>query len=336
MKKMNPILKYLKSSIILMLLTCLFTSAFAQETEEKKKENPEEEVQTLYIHSRPLQRVGNTFESTWLIDNQTVLVPLRKTFQFDILHRFGTINNGYSDFWGLYAPSNIRLGFAYTPIDNLMVGFGFSKFNMLWDFNAKYAIMKEQGRNPKPVSLTYFGNMAVDTRPSSNFTYGSDRWSYFHQLMLAKKLNRDLSVQGSLNLSHFNAVEAFIDVEGDKQAMMRNDHFSFTLLGRYKVSDALSFIGNYDQPITQHPTNNPSPNISLGLELATPLHAFQVFFGNYQWILPQHNNFYNRNNFEKGQFLLGFNITRLLDAKEENLKEMIFKEKKGPKRKKKQ
>ncbi|WP_194972854.1 DUF5777 family beta-barrel protein [Aquiflexum lacus] len=335
MKKMNPMLKYIKASTILLFMTYLISGAYAQETEEKKKENPEDEVQTLYIHSRPLQRVGNTFESTWLIDNQTVLVPLRKTFQFDILHRFGTVNNGYSDFWGLYAPSNIRLGFAYTPINNLMVGFGFTKFNLLWDFNAKYAILKEQGPNPKPVSLTYFVNMAVDTRPSENFTYGSDRWSYFHQIMLAKKLNRDVSVQGSLNFSHFNAVEAFIDPEGDKQALMRNDHFSFTLLGRYKVSDALSFIGNYDQPLTQHPTNNPNPNVSLGLELATPLHAFQVFVGNYQWIVPQYNNVFNRNNYEKGQFLIGFNITRLLDVKEENLKEMVFKEKKGPKRKNK-
>lgn len=335
MKKMNPMLKYIKASTILLFMTCLISGAYAQETEEKKKENPEEEVQTLYIHSRPLQRVGNTFESTWLIDNQTVLVPLRKTFQFDILHRFGTINNGYSDFWGLYAPSNIRLGFAYTPINNLMVGFGFTKFNLLWDFNAKYAIMKEHGPNPKPVSVTYFVNMAVDTRPSENFTYGSDRWSYFHQIMVAKKLNRDLSVQGSLNLSHFNAVEAFINPEGDKQALMNNSHFSFTILGRYKVSDALSFIGNYDQPITQHPANNPNPNISLGLELATPLHAFQVFVGNYQWIIPQYNNVFNRNNFTDGQFLIGFNITRLLDVKEENLKEMVFKEKKGSKKNKK-
>lgn len=329
-KKKTSLIKPFHYSILVLFLF-IFSNAMAQD-EKKKKEEQEEEVQTIYIHSRPLQRVGNTFESTWLIDNQTVLVPLRKTFQFDILHRFGTVQNGYSDFLGLYAPSNIRLGFGYTPIDNLMVGFGFSKFNLLWDFNAKYAILKESGANPKPVSLTYFVNMAVDTRPKSNFTYSSDRFSYFHQLMIAKKLNRDLSAQGSLNFSHFNRVNAFIDEQGEKRGEMKNDHISFSLLGRYKVSDALSFIGNYDQPITKHPMNNPNPNISLGIELATPLHAFQVFVGNYQWIVPQHNNFLNRNNYTDGAFLIGFNITRLLDAKEENLKEMIFKEKKGSKK----
>ena len=69
-------------------------------------------------HHRGLQKVGNTFESVWLIDNQTVLVPLKQTFEFDILHRFGTVQNGYNDFWGLYAPSNIRLGMSYVPIKN--------------------------------------------------------------------------------------------------------------------------------------------------------------------------------------------------------------------------
>ncbi len=81
------------------------------------QENEEEVVQTLAIKSRGLQRVGNTFESIWLIDNQTVHVPLRRTFEFDILHRFGTIKNGYSDFLGLYAPSNIRIGFVIPKTD---------------------------------------------------------------------------------------------------------------------------------------------------------------------------------------------------------------------------
>jgi len=316
---MNTI--YMKQSI------WIFTSIIFLSSLNLKAQIDEEELQTIYIHSRGLQRIGNTFESTWLIDNQTVHVPLRKTVQFDIIHRFGTINNGYSDFWGLFAPSNIKLGFGYVPIKNLMVGVGITKFNMLWDFNAKYAFMREQGPNPKAFSLTYFGSMAVDSRNASNFKYATDRLSYFHSMMIAKKFTRDFSAQGALNLSHFNAVPAFINDEGLKQGTMNNMHFSFSVLARYKVSDAMSFIANFDQPITNHHMNNPMPNLSAGIELATPLHAFQVFFGNYQWIVPQHNNFFNQNDFRQGQFVLGFNITRLLDAQEEDMGEMLFKRK---------
>ena len=52
--------------------------------------------------------VKNTFGSVWLIDNQTVIVPIKGTFEFDIQHRFGTVKNGISDLAGFFAPSNIR------------------------------------------------------------------------------------------------------------------------------------------------------------------------------------------------------------------------------------
>jgi len=315
---------FLYKTLGLVLAFCLITILNPTDIQAQERA---EEVQTIYIHSRGLQRVGNTFESIWLIDNQTVVVPLRKTFEFDILHRFGTIKNGYSDLWGLYAPSNIRMGFGYTPINNLMVGFGLTKDRMLWDFNIKYAILKEQGRRPFPVSVTYYGNMAVDSRDKENFQYATDRFSYFHQLMVARKVTRDFSIQGSVNLSHFNSIDGFRGDDGEKEAYMKHDHISLSLLGRYKVSDAFSFIGNYDQPVTKHRLNNPNPNISFGVELATPLHAFQIFVGNYKWMVPQYNHMLNRNNYADGAFLVGFNITRLLDVQEEDLYDMMFKRK---------
>lgn len=322
MKKLNIELKKPGFGLLMVLLLAFSVSTAIAQTLK------EDTVLTIAIHSRPLQRVGNTFESIWLIDNQTTHVPLRKTFEFDIQHRFGTVLNGYEDFFGLYAPSNIRIGFGYTPINNLMLSAGFTKFNLLWDFTAKYAILKETGNNPFPVSVSYLINMAVDTRPSKNFVNSTDRYSYFNQLMVAKKISRDFSAQASINLSHMNAVEGYINKEGEVDGKMKNDHLSFSILGRYKISDAFAFIGNYDQPITEHPTNNPNPNISLGVELATPLHAFQVFMGNYQWIVPQYSNFYNQNNYKDGAFLIGFNITRLLDTQEEDLGNMMFKRKK--------
>jgi hypothetical protein len=320
MTTMKVSVKYFVAGLLTAILALAFVPASAQDVDP-------EEVQTIYIHSRGLQRVGNTFESIWLIDNQTVMVPLKKTFEFDILHRFGTIKNGYSDLWGFYAPSNIRMGFGYTPINNLMVGLGLTKDRMLWDFNLKYALLKEKGGEGFPVSVTYFGNVAVETRDKANYVYDTDRLSYFHQLMVARKITRDFSAQASINFSHFNAVEAVLDAEGDKQKLMNNDHFSFSLLGRYKISDAFSFIANYDQPITKHRRNNPNPNISFGVELATPLHAFQVFVGNYRWMVPQYNNVLNQNNYTDGAMLIGFNITRLLDVQEENMADMMFKRK---------
>ena len=81
--------------------------------------------------------VKNTFEGIWIIDNQTVMVSNKGTFEMDILHRFGTIKNKYEDLWGFWAPSNIRLGFSYVPINNLLVGFSLTKAFSTWDVYGK-------------------------------------------------------------------------------------------------------------------------------------------------------------------------------------------------------
>lgn len=256
--------------------------------------------------------VRNTFESIWLIDNQTVMVPIKGTFEMDIQHRFGAIDNGYDDFWGLYANSNIRLGFNYVPIEKLQIGFGFAKERKFWDFNAKYALFQQGREGGWPVSVTYFVNAAIDTRDKGNFpkdTYeGVDRFSYFHQLMFARKFTPGFSLQANVNLSHFNFQELVPGEENpDDLLQMNNDHLSLSFLGRLKVSNTMSVIAGYDLPLTNHEVNSPESNLSFGIEVVSSAHAFQIFVGNYKGIVPQYNNVFNQNT----DFLIGFNMTRL-------------------------
>jgi Membrane bound beta barrel domain (DUF5777) len=254
--------------------------------------------------------VKNTFESVWLMDNQTTMVPIKGTLEFDIQHRFGTVDKGKKDLWGIFAPSNIRLGINYAPINKLFVGAGLTKERTQIDFNAKYALL-QQTKDKIPVSVTFFGNMVIDARDKSNFRYSVDRFSYFSQLIIARKITEHFSAQVAPSLSWFNNVEAYVDKDGAIQKKMNNEHFAISVLGRYKVTEKSAIIAGYDQPITQHTTNNPHPNICFGFETTTSSHAFQVFFGNYYGIVPQSNNVFNRNDFRDGQFLIGFNITRL-------------------------
>lgn len=259
--------------------------------------------------------VSNTFEGSLLIDNQTVMVPIKNTFEFQIQHRFGTMQNGFEDLYGMYAPSNIRLGFLYTPIDNLAVGFGLNKKNNLLDFNVKYALLRQYKQGwERAVSITYYGNMGVNPRKEEDIEiyHESDRLSFFHQLIIARKFSNWLSVQIAPSLSHYN-LQA---VEG-----MKNDHWAIAFGAQAKVTDVMSVIVNVDQPLTQHDQNNPSPNISLGLQMSTSSHSFQIFIGNYDSLTPQENNMYFKGNdyddwgsfwdHMAKRFRIGFNITRL-------------------------
>ncbi|MEP6675470.1 MAG: DUF5777 family beta-barrel protein [Ferruginibacter sp.] len=255
--------------------------------------------------------IKNTFESNWIQDNQTVMVPIKGTFEMDIQHRFGVVKNGYKDLFGIYAPSNIRIGFSYVIKNKLQLGMGFTKDRLQWDVNGKYAIIKQDKTGGWPVSISWFGNIVIDTRPKENFVNSGDRLSYFNQLLIARKLTDKFSVQVAPSLSHYNNIDGYTDANGKIQPKMKNDHFAVALMGRYKMTQKTNLMVNYDQPITQHPMDNPHPNISFGLEMITSSHAFQVFFSNYHNITPQSNNFFNQNDYTKGQFLIGFNITRL-------------------------
>jgi len=256
----------------------------------------------------------NTFEGNFLIDNQTVMVPIKGTFEFDINHRFGTTDHSFTDLFGLFAGANMRLGFSYTPIKDLQIGFGANNYNMIVDWSAKYAIVKQTRNNSMPVSVTYYGNAAMDTRArnaSLPIVTTSDRFTFFNQILVARKFTEALSVQAGISLTHFNNVDGYYDASNNFQHAMKNDHLAVTFGGRFKISPKTSIIVNYDQPLTQHPMNNPHPNLSLGLDMKSSGHDFQVFFGNYGYTLPQLNNMLNQNDYTKGQFLIGFNISRL-------------------------
>lgn len=253
----------------------------------------------------------NTFASNWIQDNQTVMVPIKGTFEMDIQHRFGVVKNGYKDLFGIYAPSNIRIGFCYVLRKDFQLGLGFTKDRLQWDLNGKYAIFKQGKTGGWPVSISWFSNIVLDTRPKENFVNSGDRLSFFNQLLIARKLTEKFSVQVAPSLSHYNNIAGYVDAKGQILPRMKNNHLAIAFMGRYKMTAKTNLLVNYDQPLTQHPMDNPHPNISFGLEMITSSHAFQFFASNYHNIVPQSNNYFNQNDYTKGQFLIGFNITRL-------------------------
>lgn len=253
------------------------------------------------------------FESSMIIDNQSTLVKQKGTFEFMIQHRFGSVSNGLTDLYGLYAPSNIRLAFTYTLFDSfgfgifngpLSIGFGTTKDKRIQDFNLKYALLRQTRNGKIPVSITYYANAGLETEkkkaqlPNGNY---SDRLSYFHQIIISRRFGSKLSIQVAPSVSHYNVTEP----------NMLNDHFAVAVGGRYKVTSSMAIIVNVDQPLSKHKINNPQPNVAFGIEMATSSHTFQVFATNYTAIVQQRNNVFNQNDPWNKGYAIGFNINRL-------------------------
>lgn len=303
-----------KNILFILLFSLVATWTFAQDatadaTPAKEKDKP----------------VTSTFESGYLIDAQTTVIQPKHTLEMGLQHKFGSIENGHSDLWGIYAPgANIRLSLDYVLFKNFQIGAGITKNKMMTDLNAKWTLMQQTKKNTYPVSITLYGNVAIDGRNISEFESGtvqvahelgsvnafdnSDRISYFSQLIVSRKFNKWLSLQAAVSLSHYNSVGYVYD--HDKVGV----HFS----GRIKVSPQGSIIFNYDRPlqikdITEQRqwTNPPKPSLAFGYEVSTGTHAFQVYMASTGAVLPQENIMWNQNEMNSKGFVIGFVITRL-------------------------
>jgi len=280
----------LTKSLLVASLSFPAIQAFCQETDQEDGKLP----------------VRSTFETTSLIDNPTVMTPFAKQLQLNIIHRFGTVKNGITDLYGLYASSNIRMALNYGITDRIMVGVGTTKDYKLQDLNWKAALILQNRSGSVPVSVSYYGNLVIDASNKANFGNPDrfkeiHRFSYVTQVIVARKFNEAISLQAAPTFIYYNAVDT----------TRKNVNLGVSVGGRVKISDSKAIIFEYDQPLTSAKVkdSDPKPNLGLGLEIGTATHAFQVFVSTARDIMQQRNFVYNQNDFTKGEVLMGFNIT---------------------------
>ena len=276
---------------VLVMSILAFGFVFQLSAQEEKKED-----------KRP---VRSPFDATLLIDNPTYVNPYKGGLDLTIHHRFGTFGNGTTDLWGIYAPSNIRLGLDYGITSNFSVGIGTEKNSKMQDVHWKYNILNQTRDGSIPIAIAYYGNMVIDARHADNFGANykfTNRLSYFHELIIGRKFSEKLSIQGAFGYAHFNAVDS----------INSNDYMAISIGGRYKIWNSNSIIFEYDLPFSMYARSFsvlPKSNYAIGMEFSTSTHAFQVFIANFDKIISQKNFGYNQNDFFAGDILLGFNIT---------------------------
>ena len=250
------------------------------------------------------------FESSYIIDNPTDVLYQKNTLEFMISHRMGLIKDGFNDLLGIYGSANIRLGLTYTVHDRLQVGYGMTKNDRLHDFNWKVALLRQTRSDRMPVNFTIDGRTEETLQNLYKTDFGSyfldqHRYSYFHQLIISRRFNRNFSMQVAPSVSHYNMVPQ----------RMRNDMIALSIGGRYKISPQTAVLVDYTHPFVHHLDGaeldiDPKDGFSIGVEFATSGHAFQLFLANYNGLVPQKNVMFNQNSFFDGDVLIGFNITR--------------------------
>ena len=251
-----------------------------------------------------------TFKTTRIINMHSVENAAAGVMDFRISHRFGFINTGAYDLFGL-DQALMRFGLEYGVTDRLMVGAGRSNVNKAYDTFLKYKILRQgTGKHNVPLSISYFGSAVCNTvkwADPNRDNYFSSRLQYTHQLLIARKFNNDLSLQLTPTLVHKNLVPTLQD---------KNDIFAVGFGGRYKLTQRFSVNGEYIYVLPNQITSTYYNSLSLGVDIETGGHVFQLHLTNSTSMLEPGFITESVGQWKNGGIHFGFNVSRVFTVRD--------------------
>lgn len=241
-----------------------------------------------------------SFKGLQIVTLQSTKLPAKKEFYMVVSHRFGTVKDGFSEFFGL-DNATTKLGFIYGLTDWLSLSASRHTLLKVYEGSVKYRIIRQSDNFP--VELLGYHTIGInslyqkDDYPKIEFT---DRLDYTTELLASRKFTDKLS---------FQLISAYIHKNLYNPQIENNNQFALGAGGRMKISKRLSlnleYMYNFDQPDFY---TNP---LSVGLDIETGGHVFQLLFTNSQ---PMTESGYLTNaagDWGDGDFFFGFNLYRV-------------------------
>ena len=254
-----------------------------------------------------------TFKSTRIMNGHSVVKMPPGQLDFRISHRFGTLNSGAYELWGL-DQANIHFGLEYGILKWLMVGVGRGTYEKTYDGFAKFTILRQStGAKEMPVSLSAFSSVAINSlkwTDPERVNYFSSRLSYVAQVLVARKMSPSFSLQVTPSYVHRNMVSTELDP---------NDLFAIGAGGRMKLSKRVSLNAEYfylanPKDYMSQQIYNP---LSVGFDIETGGHVFQIILTNSVAMIEKGFIGETTGSWAKGDIHLGFNISRVFNLKKE-------------------
>jgi hypothetical protein len=248
-----------------------------------------------------------TFKTTRLINGHSVENAGKGVLDVKISHRFGNLNNGAYELFGL-DNATMRMGLDYGITPTLMVGVGRSTFEKTFDAFFKWKILRQSsGARNMPITLSYVPTIALKslrwTDPSRK-NYFSSRLFYTHQLLVARKFSENTSLQIMPTFVHRNLSALKSDP---------NDILAIGLGGRQKLTKRLSLNAEYYYQLPGHKLDSTTNSLSFGIDIETGGHVFQLHFTNSIGMNERTFISETTGDWGKGDILFGFNISRVFN-----------------------
>lgn len=248
--------------------------------------------------------VTSTFKGTRILNGHSIENRKQKELEFVISHRFGRVNLGFDELFGL-DQSNIRFALEYGLNDNLTIGFGRSSFDKVYDSFLKYSWLKQKkGSKSFPFAVSLFGSLAVKTikdyDPDNKRSF-AESLTYVGQVLVARKVSQSFSYQITPTYIHRNTVK----IDADP-----HDIFAIGFGSRIKLSKRVSFNSEYYYAFDESKSINARNSLAFGVDIETGGHVFQLILSNAITMIEKSFIAETTGNFFGGDIHLGFNISR--------------------------
>jgi Membrane bound beta barrel domain (DUF5777) len=270
---------------------CLITQfAIAQEDLLKNVENNSDK-----------QKVTSAFKTIKIVNLESTKLVSKGDLYLVIAHRFGSIKEGIEGFFGL-DNAITQIKFAYGLSD--MLNIAAARSEQAYDFSLKYMI-KSQEDDGFPIAIAGFNSIGFNnllkesTYPNMKF---QNRLVYVNQLLISRKFSENLSLEVAPTYFHENFV---VD---DAQS---NSQYAVGVGGRYKISKRVSLNLDYIAHLNRVSTADFKNPLSIGVDIDTGGHVFQMHFTNSQGIHEAGFLANSTGDWNKGDVFFGFNLVRV-------------------------
>lgn len=247
------------------------------------------------------EKVTSAFKALKIVNLESTKLAAKGDLYFVVAHRFGSIKDGFEGFYGL-DNANTQIKFIYGVTNGLNVSAARSEF--AYDFATKYMLFP-QIKDGFPVTIAGFNSLSINNTlkeslyPKLQF---KDRLTYVAQLLISRKFSEKLSLEIVPSFFHQNFVE---DVD------QSNSQYAIGFGGRYKFAKRWSLNMDYAAHLNRAPNSLYKNPLSIGFDLETGGHVFQMHFTSSQAIDEAGYLGRTTGDWTKGDIFFGFNLARV-------------------------
>lgn len=269
----------------------------------------DDDLLSLLGEEETIEYASAAFKANRVINLHSIESTAAGVFDFKISHRFGMLNQGAYDLFGLDNAS-IRIGGDYGLTKSITIGAGRSSYEKTYDGFVKLRLLRQStGKKVMPLTASVLATAAIQTLRWQNpdrDNFFSSRLYYTFQVIVGRKFSDAFSLQLSPTLVHRNLVKVRTE---------SNDVLALAAAGRIKLNKRIAVNAEYTYVLPDQLAPGYRNALSIGFDIETGGHVFQLHFTNSTSMIEKGFVTQTTGNWLDGGIHFGFNVSRVFTVR---------------------